>query len=74
MELATHPLVCGTAKRTGLFWFSISPLLTDTAHDSPVPVYLRRPETILDRIWALPDRTLRSLSDVENAATQPSKG
>jgi hypothetical protein len=25
MELATHPLVCGQAKRTGLFWFTISP-------------------------------------------------
>lgn len=67
MELATHPLVCGAAKRTGLFWFSISPLLTDPAHDSPVPVYLHRPETILDRIWALPDHSLKALSDVENS-------
>ena len=27
MELANHPLVCGPAKRAGLFWFTISPLL-----------------------------------------------
>src|SRR5262249_22530760 len=33
MGLATHPLVCGPAKRSGLFWFSISPLLTETPGD-----------------------------------------
>lgn len=28
MELANHPLVCGHAKRAGLFWFTITPILT----------------------------------------------
>ncbi len=61
MELATHPLVCGQAKRTGLFWFTISPIFTDgNAH-------LNKPEMILRRIWALPDLTLRSVGDRENS-------
>jgi hypothetical protein len=63
MELASHPLVCGQAKRTGLFWFTISPLLTDDN------AYLDRPEVIFDRLWALPDHTLHSLSDFENSDT-----
>jgi hypothetical protein len=71
MELATHPLVCGQAKRSGLFWFSISPLFTDPAHYTGTRVisrYLHKPAVIFDPIWALPDRTLHSLGDVENAS------
>ena len=49
MELVNHPLVAGPAKRAGLFWFSISPLFTDSPDGSPVPRYLDRPEVILDR-------------------------
>lgn len=60
MELASHPLVCGQAKRTGLFWFTISPLLTDGN------AYLDHPEIIFDRIWAMPDRTKHALGDAEN--------
>lgn len=71
MELATHPLVCGQAKRSGLFCFSISPMFTDPAHDTGplvVPQYLHKPEIVFDPIWALPDRTMRRLSDKENSA------
>ncbi len=28
MDLVSHPLVAGPAKRAGLFWFTISPLFT----------------------------------------------
>jgi len=72
MELATHPFVCGHAKRSGLFWFSISPLFTDPAHDTGPRVisrYLYKPEIIFDPIWALPDRTMHSLRDPENSTT-----
>jgi hypothetical protein len=67
MELVNHPLVCGPAKRAGLFWFTISPLLTDPAAGSPLPGYLDRPEVIFDPVWALPDRTMHALSDAENS-------
>jgi len=73
MELVAHPLVAGPGKRAGLFWFSISPLFTDPAKDSPLPRYLVRPETVLDQIWALPDNTLHRLSDQENSS-QPQTG
>jgi len=66
MELVNHPLVAGPAMRAGLFWFSISPLFTDPTADTPIPRYLDRPETIFEPIWALPDRSLHALSDVEN--------
>lgn len=65
MELVNHPLMRGPTKRAGLFWFTISPLFTDPAEGTFVPAYLCRPEIILDSIWALPDRTLRALSDKE---------
>ena len=61
MELATHPLVCGEAKQTGLFWFTISALFTDSSS------FLRQPENILGPVWALPDHALRGLGDVENS-------
>jgi hypothetical protein len=68
MELITHPLVAGPAKRTGLFWFTISPLFMDPAEGSTVPRYLSQPELVLDPIWALPDRMLRALGDSENSS------
>src|SRR5205085_2389048 len=72
MELATHPLVCGTSKRSGLFWFTISPLFTDSADGSSLPRYLAEPDLILDSVWALPDRTKHSLPDGENSLPCPS--
>src|ERR1035437_1868836 len=60
MELVSHPLVSGPVKRAGLFWFTISPLFSDPVEGSPVPRYLNQPEFVLDPIWALPDRALRS--------------
>jgi hypothetical protein len=67
MQLAEHPLVSGPGKRAGLFWFCISPLFTDPPSGSPLPRYLAKPEAVLDPIWALPDRTLLGLADVENS-------
>ena len=72
MELISHPLVCGSAKRAGLFWFAISPLLTDPlpgAISNPrhVPRYLEQPDVIFDSIWALPDLSLHALGDAENS-------
>ncbi len=68
MELANHPLVCGNAKRAGLFWFTISPLFTDPPAETVVPHYLSMPAVILEPIWALPDQSLHSVIDTENAA------
>ena len=71
MQLAEHPLVSGT-KRAGLFWFSISPVFTTPEVRSrinesrPTPVYMNRPEIVLERIWALPDYSLHRLGDMEN--------
>ena len=69
MELIAHPLVTGLGQRAGLFWFTISPLLTDRvlAGGRNTPLYLDKPEAILGPIWALPDRTMLSLTDLENA-------
>ena len=77
MELVGHPLVAGPGKRAGLFWFSISPLFTDLEEGSSIPHYLNQPEVIFRPIWALPDRSLRALSDKENsplAAQQSMQG
>jgi len=68
MELVGHPLVAGPGKRAGLFWFSISPLFTDPAADSPIPSYLDRPQSIFEPIWALPDHSLHALNDAENTS------
>lgn len=71
MELVNHPLVCGSGKRAGLFWFTISPLLTEPvplAAGRILPCYLVQPQIILDPIWALPDLTLHTLADEENSA------
>jgi hypothetical protein len=73
MELVHHPLLCGQDKRVGLFWFTISPLFTDTTrNDSPgsnraFPHYLENPATLFTPIWALPDGSLHNLSDAENS-------
>jgi hypothetical protein len=74
MDLVNHPLVSGAAKRTGLSWFSISPLFLDPAEQAGVESssrapshYLDHPEAILDSVWALPDRTLHALSDAANS-------
>jgi hypothetical protein len=67
MELANHPLVCGSQKGTGLFWFTISPLFEDAAPGTTIPHYLNRPQVVLDKVWATPDQRLHSLIDGENA-------
>jgi len=72
MELVQHPLLRGPEKRVGLFWFTLSLLFTDPATRErtarqPVPPYLESPATLFTPIWALPDGTLHSLSDVENS-------
>jgi hypothetical protein len=74
MELAAHPLVCGAAKRAGLFWFSISPLFADRVQNDedmpsahPFPHHLDHPEVVLASVWALPDRSLHALGDPENS-------
>ena len=77
MELVGHPLVAGPGKRAGLFWFSISPLFTDQTAGTSIPHYLNQPEVVFRPIWALPDHSLRALSDKKNssfAAQQPPQG
>jgi len=37
MELVNHPLVCGPARRAGLFWFTITPQSTDAFVRLPPP-------------------------------------
>lgn len=66
MDLAGHPLVSGQSKRSGLFWFTISPLFTEPA-GTGLPTYLERPSVILERQWALPDFTKLALGDAENS-------
>ena len=72
MQLTEHPLVSGT-KRAGMFWFSISPVFTTPEvgsgiNDSrPTPLYLDRPEIVLEPIFALPDYSLHRLGDMENS-------
>ena len=73
MELVQHPLVCGAGKRVGLFWLNISPLFTHAAPTQhtwarrALRPYLDQPELILNRIWALPDRTMHALGDTANS-------
>ena len=71
MDLAQEPVVMGNSKRSGLFWFAISPLFTGTVktadNGKDLAIYQKRPEIILDRLWALPDFTMLSLSDPENS-------
>jgi len=73
MDLVNHPMVCGPAKRAGLFWFTISPVFTDplpkVKSGRPFPRYLHQPESVFDPIWALPDQTLHSLSDIQNSSS-----
>ena len=72
MELTQHPAVVGASKRSGLFWFTISPLfaepLASKFANRSVPSYLDKPEMVLNPIWALPDKSLHSLGDEENSA------
>jgi hypothetical protein len=72
MDLAQEPVVMGNSKRSGLFWFAISPLFTASTKTSEngkdIANYQHRPEIILDRLWALPDLTMHSLSNPENSS------
>ena len=71
MDLAQEPVVMGNSKRSGLFWFAISPLFTSTVKmadgGKDLAIYQKRPAVILDSLWALPDLTMHSLSDPENS-------
>jgi hypothetical protein len=71
MALAEEPVVMGNSKRSGLFWFVISPLFTAATKKSEggsdIAIYQQRPEIIVDRLWALPDLSMHSLSDSENS-------
>jgi hypothetical protein len=70
MQLVHHQLVAGNSRRCGLFWFTISPMLTDVAPSSAgrgLPNYLEHPDIIFSRLWALPDQSLHSLLDEENS-------
>src|SRR5258708_314308 len=64
MELVNHPLVCGPGNRSGLFWFTISPVFADCvppegdATSQPLSLHLEKPAIVLDPIWALPDHSL----------------
>lgn len=70
MQLVNHPLVCGAAKRAGLFWFTISSLFGEATEGistrRPLPRYLDGHAIVFDPIWALPDLTMHSLADSEN--------
>jgi hypothetical protein len=77
MGLVNHPLVAGPAKRSGLFWFTISPLLEterSQSSESRVPLYLDKPEIIMEDIWATPDLARHSLTDAENGPANASRG
>jgi hypothetical protein len=65
MELAQHPAVIGSGKRSALFWFIISPVFA--ASQNAAATYMMRPEVVLERQWALPDLTMHALGDVENS-------
>jgi hypothetical protein len=73
MELVHHPLLRGQDKRVGLFWFTISPLFSDTTAKENAgsgrgfPRYLENSSTLFTPIWALPDGSLHALSDAENS-------
>src|SRR5579871_1068166 len=73
MELAQHSAVVGESKRSGLFWFTISPLFAEPvvskSANRALPSYLDNPSIILSPIWALPDQSLHALGDVENSNT-----
>jgi hypothetical protein len=73
MELAQHPAVVGASKRSGLFWLTISPLFAEPvvseSANRALPSYLDKPAIVLNPIWALPDRSLHALGDVENTAS-----
>jgi Replication-relaxation len=63
-QAAAHPIVSG--KPSSLFWFTASEVLARPtgAGTRQIPLYLSRPEIILDRIWATPvDDTLYQLLD-----------
>jgi hypothetical protein len=75
MELAEHPAVIGEGKRSRLFWFCISSLLTAPAEAetaSRAPQYLHQSSIMMQPLWALPDLSLHSLIDAENTTVQAS--
>ena len=73
MDLENHPLVCGPGNRVGLFWFTISPVFSDstpsdkTKNGRSVSAHLEQPTTVFDLIWALPDHSLHALGDTDNS-------
>jgi len=74
MDLAGQAAVIGEGKRSALFWFAISPLFTapfEISGSKPPPSYLNRPSMVLDKLWALPDLMLHSVTDAENSIKRP---
>jgi len=74
MELAQYPAVVGASKRSGLFWFTISPLFAEPviseSANRALPSYLEKPSIVLNPIWALPDQSLHALGDTETSAVR----
>jgi hypothetical protein len=71
-RLETLPLLCFLGARFNPV--EITPLFSSTAKTSEdgrnIAIYQHRPEIILDPLWALPDFTMHSLGDPENALSQ----
>jgi hypothetical protein len=71
MELVNDPLVSGSGRRVGLFWFTISELLSNPLSPSSGrqgPAYLHEPGLITQKIWALPDASMHAIVDGENSS------
>lgn len=67
MELVNDPVVSGYGKRVGLFWFTISEVLTNPLSEGlGRQAYLQEPSLIAQKIWALPDASMHALGDGEN--------
>jgi len=62
MDVVQSPSVLGTTRQSALFWLAISPLFTSSTNSSGL-LYLTSPGIVLERLWALPERSLRSFAD-----------
>jgi hypothetical protein len=71
MDLVKLPAVIGESKRSSLFWFAISPLFT-AAEPTGSAAYLLKPDSIMERVWALPDLAMLSLKDLELSQSKSS--
>jgi hypothetical protein len=70
MELVNDPLVSGKGRRVGLFWFTISELLSAPLSGSTglqEPTYLYEPGLIVKNVCLLLDASLNVSVDAENS-------